>query len=147
MLNILTEHTDFVRGYYYDACPYPIEDKRQRFYDFLRALQVTLVTKRLRYKAVVCKHCNVKDTNVAYQKGVDVKLVTDLMSLAQEKAFDVAIVISGDNDFVDAIEYVKSKGLQVCVASFRKNLGDDLMRVADSVIQLDRLMSKERKTI
>ncbi len=105
----------------------------------MRSLGITIITKPLRYKAVKCKHCNYEDKHIPHQKGVDVALVTQLMSLATEKAYDIAIVISGDNDFEDAINYVKSRGQKVWLISFINALGRDTMRSADKVIQLDKI--------
>ncbi|HYD03859.1 MAG TPA: NYN domain-containing protein [Alphaproteobacteria bacterium] len=142
LISEITQGTDFVRGYFYDAAPVPLDSKRQGFFDMLRSLEITVVTKELRHKAVTCKHCSVTDSNVPYQKGVDVSIVTDVMSLAVEKAFDVAIIVTGDNDFVDALDFVKKKGLKVQVVSFNNSLGENTMRVADKVIQLDHIFTK-----
>jgi len=129
--------TDLIRGYLYDTAPEPIGAKKQRFFDKLRSIGITIVTKKLRYKSVICKHCKQTDVNVPYQKGVDVSLVTDIMSLAFEDAYDIAIIVTGDNDFLDAVNYIKSKGKKVWITSFQASLGDDLMRAADRVIKLD----------
>lgn len=115
--------------------------KKQGFFDFLRSLSITIVTKKLRFKSVECKHCQKRDVNIPYQKGVDVALVTEVMSLANEQAYEIAIIVSGDNDFVDAINYIKSKGKKVWIASFINCLGEDTMRVADKCIQLDKLFT------
>ncbi len=139
LIKEITKETDFIRGYYYDSVQEPLDSKKQRFFDFLRGIGITIVTKKLRFKSSECKHCKTKDVNIPYQKGVDVALVTELMSLANERAYEVAIVISGDNDFVDAINYIKSKGLKVWVVSFVNSLGEDTMRAADRCLQLDKL--------
>jgi nijmegen breakage syndrome protein 1 len=141
LIKQLSIGTDFIRGYYYDSVEEPLDSKKQGFFDFLRGLSITVVTKKLRFKSIICKHCNEKDVNVPYQKGVDVALVTEVMSLANEQAYEIAIIISGDNDFVDAINYIKSKGKKVWVASFVNCLGEDTMRVADRCIQLDKMFT------
>lgn len=145
LIKEITKDTDLIRGYYYDSVEEPIDSKKQGFFDFLRGLGITIVSRKLRFKSTECKHCRTKDLNIPYQKGVDVALVTDLMSLANERAYDIAIVVSGDNDFVDAINYIKSKGLKVCVVSFVNCLGEDTMRVADCCLQLDKIFSEISK--
>lgn len=142
LIEEVARDTDFIRGYFYDSVNEPIDRKKQGFFDMLRGLGVTIVPKKLRYKSVTCKHCNVTDYKIPYQKGVDVALVTDVMGLGTEKAYEIAIIVSGDNDFVDAINYVKTKGLKVWVVSFVNSLGEDTMRVADKTIQLDRVFDK-----
>lgn len=141
LISEITRDTDFIRGYFYDAIPELMSAKKEKFFDKLRSLGITIVTKKLRYKSVICKHCNQADINVPYQKGVDVSLVTDVMSLAFEDAYDIAIIVTGDNDFLDAINYIKSKGKKVWIVSFRASLGDDIMRAADGIIKLDNLFN------
>lgn len=145
LLKEISSDTDFIRGYYYDSVNEPLDNKRQGFFDFLRGLGVTIVTKKLRHKSIECKHCKTKEFNVPYQKGVDVALVTEVLSLANEKAYKVAIIISGDNDFVDAINYIKSKGLKVWIVFFVNCLGEDTMRAADRYIPLDKIFDKISK--
>lgn len=138
LINEIAKETDLIRGYYYDSVDEPLDARKEKFFDFLRSIGVTIVTKKLRHKSVKCKHCSTEDVNVPYQKGVDVALVTEVMSLANENAYDIAIIISGDNDFVDAINHIKSKGLKVWIVSFINCLGNDTMRAADKVIRLDQ---------
>jgi len=52
------------------------------------------------------------------EKGVDVALATDLVKYAHLNSFDVAILCTGDVDFVPAIEHVKNLGKEVFIASF-----------------------------
>jgi len=138
----LSKETDFIRGYYYDATPEPIGESKQGFYDMLRQNTITVVTKPLKYKKRQCEHCKTIDENVPHQKGVDVAMATDMMGLCYEDAYDLAIVVSGDNDFEEAVKYIKAKGKKVWVASFVGALGQDLMRVCDRLIKLNGLFDK-----
>jgi len=52
------------------------------------------------------------------EKGVDVKLATDMICLAYENVYDVAILVAADGDYVEAIEAVKRKGKHVENAFF-----------------------------
>lgn len=42
-----------------------------------------------------------------YQKGVDGKIVTDIVRLAHNGSYDVALILSGDTDIVEAINHVR----------------------------------------
>lgn len=53
-----------------------------------------------------------------YQKGVDVLLATDLIHLAHIDAFDMAIILSGDTDLIEAIKLVISRGKNVIIFSY-----------------------------
>lgn len=62
--------------------------------------------------------------HVARQKGVDVELAVDLVAMAHEKQYEIAIVASTDTDLVPALEAVqRHRGLErvprVCVVSYQ----------------------------
>jgi len=42
-----------------------------------------------------------------YQKGVDNKLVTDLIHLAHTNSYDIALILGGDSDLAEAVKLVK----------------------------------------
>jgi len=45
----------------------------------------------------------------APEKGVDTAIVTDLLSLASEDAYDVAVLLSSDADHIPAVEWVQNR--------------------------------------
>ena len=45
------------------------------------------------------------------EKGIDVKLATDLIAGAIDKKYDTAIIVSSDTDLVPAIDWVRSREL------------------------------------
>ena len=61
------------------------------------------------------------------EKGVDTAIVTDLFSLAWVGAWDVAILMSSDRDFIPAIKSLAIKGFRVINAYFPLQ-GMDLAR-------------------
>jgi hypothetical protein len=74
---------------------------RQPSYD------VKIRTRRPRRHPVHCRACDTLMTNcpncstpltISEEKGVDSALVTDLLSLAWQRAYDVAVLVSGDAD-------------------------------------------------
>jgi len=79
-------------------------------------------------------------------------LVTDMLSMAFKNAYDVAILVSGDNDYVGAVEEIKRLGKRVEIASFEHNIKDntkfispDLKMIADKFISLDQLKDQIKK--
>lgn len=66
-----------------------------------------------------------------YQKGVDVLLATDLVHLAHNDAYDVAVVLSGDTDLVEAIKLVRSLGKTVVIASYHTPGDPNLSNISD----------------
>lgn len=55
------------------------------------------------------------------EKGVDVKLATDLLKL--NDIYDVGIIVSGDGDYVPAVQAVKDWGKHIVNVSFLKKNG------------------------
>lgn len=61
------------------------------------------------------------------EKRVDTRLVADLIHYAAIGAFDAAVLVSGDDDFVPAVEAVNALGKQVWVATWSaEELSTDL---------------------
>src|SRR5947208_12038389 len=61
------------------------------------------------------------------EKRVDTRLVADIIQYAAIGAFDVAVLVSGDDDFVPAVEAVNALGRQVWVATWSaEELSKDL---------------------
>jgi len=67
------------------------------------------------------------------QKAVDVQLAVDALMLASNGVFDMALLVTGDADFVPVAEAVRDKGPLVAVCSFGSSLSDALREVADRV--------------
>lgn len=76
--------------------------------------------------------------NPAYEKGIDVKLAVDMLVHGFRNAYDVALLVSGDADFCDALQAVKDMGHHVEVALFHPTGSRPLREVADRVIQVDQ---------
>lgn len=52
------------------------------------------------------------------EKGVDTAIVTDMIRLAWESAYDVAVLVSSDSDLVPAVEFLELRGRKVIQAGF-----------------------------
>ena len=72
------------------------------------------------HQARKCSKCD-SDMRGTEEKGVDTRLATDLVSLAWEEAYDVAILVTADQDFVPAAENLQKKGIKVIHAGFPPN--------------------------
>ena len=64
-----------------------------------------------------CPNCGVQVAGTV-EKGVDTALVTDMIRLAWEASYEVAVVVSSDRDLVPAVQYLDSKGRKVIQAGF-----------------------------
>ena len=65
-------------------------------------------------------HCPQCQASLArtVEKGVDTAIVTDMIRLAWEGAYDVGVVVSSDADFVPVVDFLDSRGLRVVQAGF-----------------------------
>jgi uncharacterized LabA/DUF88 family protein len=61
------------------------------------------------------------------QQGVDEKMFLDIYDLAKDEAYEKAIIVSGDNIFVDVIRELKKVKAEIEVWSFRKSLSRALV--------------------
>jgi uncharacterized LabA/DUF88 family protein len=66
---------------------------------------------------VNCPHCN-KAIAATVEKGVDTLIATDLIRLAWENAYEVAVIASSDSDLVPAVQFLEQKGIKVVQAGF-----------------------------
>ena len=102
-----------------------------------------------------CANCG-GDYEYTTEKRVDTRLVADLIHYAANAAYDAAVLISGDDDFVPAVEAVNALGKQVWVATWSaEELSTDLrvrcfgqIRLSEGIaafrVERPRLPDRER---
>jgi uncharacterized LabA/DUF88 family protein len=73
------------------------------------------------------------------EKGIDVSIAVEALSLAYADAYDEAVIVSGDGDYVELVEAIKRCGKQVEIAMFRNQSAGVLMEYADVFRPLDEL--------
>ena len=131
MVNRIIAGRNLIRVYYYNAPVNPHEDavqykEQQKFFNMIKSLPYfELKLGRL-----------VKRDQRIVQKGVDVKLATDMVAFAGKNIYDTAVLISADGDFADAVQHVKDLGKHVEVAYPEKKFFH-LKNVCDKFIYLD----------
>lgn len=134
--DFLLKKREHYRTYYYNAPRHQSVDptkykEQQRFLEGL---------KRLPYFQVnlgrLVARC---DTSGTYyiEKGVDVKLAVDMLSMAQKANYDTAILVSGDGDFTDAVKLVQDLGKHVENAYFNDS-ADLLKQTCDLFVELNK---------
>lgn len=77
------------------------------------------------------------------EKGVDITLAVKMISLSVEKKCDKIILISGDYDYIEAINYVKNNMTKIHIVKIHKgnppknrNMSRDLSIMADKIIDI-----------
>jgi uncharacterized LabA/DUF88 family protein len=84
--------------------------------------RISVTTRPLRYRKqdVIDQAGNVKTVSVAQEKGIDTRLVLDIVSTARKKQWDVAVIFSQDQDLAEVVAEVKEIGkeqgraLEIC---------------------------------
>lgn len=121
-----------IRTYYYNAVVRREEGEeryqsQQRFFENL---------KRVPYLDLRLGRLE-KRGGTTVEKGIDVKVATDMLWQAHNNVYDTAILVSGDADYVPAVEAVKAIGKHVEVAFVTSGRSLDLQQTADKFIALD----------
>ena len=124
-----------IRVYYYnatvDATKEPVRHKdQQKFFQRIRRLPHFEV----RLASLVYRNW---PTVPPYEKGLDIKLATDLLVHAFRQNYETAVLVSGDNDFADALQAAKDFGRNAEVALFHPAGSQKLRDVADRIIEVD----------
>jgi uncharacterized LabA/DUF88 family protein len=74
---------------------------------------------------------------------LEVEIATDMMAYADK--VDLAILVSGDEDFAYPIQALAQRGVRVEVAGFRSAMANRVMDAADRYIELDQWAERIRK--
>jgi len=129
--------------YFFAAVTDPPRYTQTNFYRMLK--------ERLRWETLIfplgnrtlhCKSCGLTWRTYT-EKGVDVAIATKMLTHAINRAFEIAILVSGDKDYLETVKAVKNMGLRVEVVSFRNSLSHDLANESSSaVLILDDLRAE-----
>ena len=124
--NHLERAGDLWQVYFFAAVSDPPRYSQTAFYRRLKdQLHWETVIFPLGMKTVKCNNCNT--TRRAFtEKGVDVAIATKMLTHAINRAFETAILVSGDKDYLETVRTVKNMGLRVEVVSFRNSLSQEL---------------------
>ena len=125
LTQILVGGRDLVGAYIFDGKRpgEPRKPEEQATLDRLRGIGFRLITR----EAMVWRNDHYE------QKEVDVSLAVEMLEHALLNHYDIAILISGDRDYVPVVQKVQAAGKRVEVASYEEFLSNDreLQMVAD----------------
>ena len=134
-INQLLDGRHLYRAYYYNA---PLTDDydndlregQQRFFESLR---------RIPYVTVRLGRLHRRHDGSLVEKGIDVSIAVESLALAYEDAYDTAILVSGDSDYVELVEAIKAKGKHVECAMFKNQSAGLLVEYVDVFHPLDEV--------
>ncbi len=123
------------RTYYYNApltedYDEELREGQARFFDSLR---------RIPYVTVRFGKLHRRPDGSMVEKGIDVAIAVEALSLAYQNAYDTALIVSGDGDYVELVEAIKRQGKHVESAMFRNQSAGSLLEHVDLFQNLDEL--------
>lgn len=131
LIEYLVSGRNYIRAYFYASHAVPPKQEEASFHNALKAQHIEVKLKPIKRRG-----------DKLIEKGVDVSLVTDMLSLGFKKAYDTAIIISGDADFCEAINEIKGEGRKVEIAAFRDSINKDTQYTPDRFVLLDDIMDQ-----
>jgi len=134
-INYLVGERKLIRAYYYTA---PLDKKKdeetykkqQQFFEKLKKVP--------HFVLVLCRmQKDKKDGVTKYSvKEDDIHIAVDMVKFAYSDAYDTAILVSSDGDFVPAIEAVKEKGKIIENIGFETKFSWHLKQKSDKYKQI-----------
>lgn len=141
-IEIIVKNRNLIRVYYYTA---PLDKKKdektyskqQQFFEKLKKIpDFSLVLCRMQKERI--------DGKIIYVvKEDDIHLAVDMVKLAYNNAYDTAILVSTDGDFVPAIRTIKEIGKKVENVAFETKFSWHLKQECDKFIQLSKKEIKD----
>lgn len=84
-----------------------------------------------------CIHCGEK-TLILQEKGVDVRLATDMVLAAAQEHITHIVLLSSDADMIPAIDHVRQSGTKVTYLCFEEELNHAVSAVVDETLSYTR---------
>jgi len=127
---IICKKRKLIRVYYYNAILDQKKDpekykKQQQFFEKLKTLPD--------FEVVLCRmQRDIVDGELRYSvKEDDIHIAVDMLKLAYANAYDTAILVSTDGDFVPVVEAVKETGKRIENIGFKSVFSWHLKRTCD----------------
>ena len=112
----------------------PPRYRQTGFYNFLsRDMRYEVKLYSLGRKSVRCRSCGERWVT-RVEKGVDVGLATKMLTLANNRAFDTAILVAADRDYLETVEAVKANGLRVEIMAWRGTISPEMEEASSEAV-------------
>jgi len=144
--NLLVSEDEFLTSIaYYTALPKEA-DMEQRHRSFIKVLkkEVRIKVKSVPLLKVASNSVTSEGGGPRYSKGEDILLAGEMVRGAALNHYDIAVLVTGDGDFVPAVRIVQELGKPVVIASFRSSLNHTLDLEGSKVIYLDEYIKEIR---
>jgi uncharacterized LabA/DUF88 family protein len=117
-LDVMREGRELISAHWYQAYRSTPEPEQERFLHHLTLVGFAVTKKVL--KTIVDR-----DSGATTLKGnLDIDLTID--ALTESDHFDIAVLVTGDSDFVPLVEALRARGKRVMVAATQQNVAVEL---------------------
>jgi len=120
---------EYVRRYYYTSATGDLAARSQ-------------IELKLRDAGIEAPRVFARDKN-GRSKQVDITLTTEMLTHAHRDNFDIAVLVSGDADYVPLVEAVKAEGKRVALWALESGLSPKLKLAADHYWNIGDLLFRE----
>jgi len=132
--NIITKGRKLQFIFLYEGVVYPMSPEKKKWYENLSEHSGYVIKTSFDKIAL----------NYAIEKKIDIQIAIDMVSLAYENAYDTAVLVSGDGDFVPVVKKVRALNKYFEVWAFRYSLANALKEELEpgNSYYLDDILSK-----
>jgi len=132
--NVITNNRELHGIFLYEGVVYPMSPEKKKWYEALSKKSGYVI--KASFDKIV--------SGGAIEKKVDIKIAIDIISLAYENAYDTAVLVSGDGDFVPVVKMVKELDKHLEVWAFRYSLANILREELgqENIYYIDDILSK-----
>ena len=118
----------------YEGVVYPMSPEKKKWYKDLS--NKSGYTIKASFNKIVSHN--------VMEKKIDIQIAIDIISLAYENAYDTAVLVSGDGDFVPVVKKIKELDINMEVWAFRYSLANALKEVLDKqrIYYLDDILNE-----
>lgn len=142
LINEIVKDRELIGVYYYVA-PLDIKVNIKKYWEHQRFLNILRGIPK--FKVVLCalKKIKADDGSFVYVvKGDDVKMSNTLLMGAVENLYDTAVIVTGDEDFIDSVNIVRKKyKKRVENAYFPRSSSSNLRKACDACINLNKILN------
>jgi uncharacterized LabA/DUF88 family protein len=138
LIEVLSKPGAIWQTYFFASEEDPPNSDQTNLYKYLKlALHFEVNLYPLRKRQMRCNNCGNEWSSYS-EKAAAIGMATTLVSLGYNNAFDTAVLVTGDSDFLDPISAVKNLGKRVELAAWRDSIAQDLeMEASTDIFYLD----------
>ena len=137
LISVLGKNKNVIKAIMYMGVIYPIKGKK---IGWIKSLK--------RKYGINIKYRYLKETPQGFkEKGVDVLLAIDMLINAYENNYDIAVLLSGDADFIPVIEKIQALNKKVELWCFKDSVAWRLVSKVNkkNVMYLNKVIDKIKK--